>query len=309
VQKREKILLAAVLVLVGVMGLNYVYGRLQQQFDERQQQISALRRDISRKKLQVLKGTRASKRLSQFQDRSLPAEAEFARSLYQNWLIGLVEEAGISGGVTSQSPQTQRGAFDRLSFTVAGAGSLEQVVRLLHEFYTANHLQQVRMLSLKPLDEGKRFDMILAIEALAVPGAAHADRLPSPGPPRLRMTQLAAYQKPIAERNIFAPFKPPAPPKVVEAPPPPPPSFDAARHTTVSAIISKDGRPQVWLNNRTSGKVLRLDEGSQFEVGALRGTIQRIGLRDVEVLAGGKRWLLTLGEHLREGTLLPDGDL
>lgn len=301
-QQREKILLACVLALLGLMGLRYGYGMVTAAFDARENQITALRRDISKKELEVLAGRRASKRLAAYEARSLPADAERAQSLYQDWLIDLLDESGLAGGVISQAPQSKRNSFHRLNFTLSGEGSLSEVVRLLHGFYAANHLHQVRSLMLKPAKEGREFELLLTVEALALPGALHTTALPAAPSARLDPADLAAYQQPITERNLFAPYEPPREEE-------PPPEFDVARYTTVSAIVHSNGRRQVWLNNRVSGDVLKLHEGGQFEVGSLRGQVDRIGRRAVEIRLDDQRWLLELGETLRDGAPLPEGEL
>ena len=79
-QKREKILLFAVLALVGLMGLRYGYGWLEGQFDERNDQIASLESEISRKEMLVTKALRAKQRMIVYEARSLPADREAARS-------------------------------------------------------------------------------------------------------------------------------------------------------------------------------------------------------------------------------------
>jgi hypothetical protein len=307
-QKREKILLGLVVALVGILGLRYGYDWVGQQFERRQQRILALRKEVQTKEFQVLKGNKASQRMASYESRSLPSDRELARSLYQHWLIGLVDKAGLAGGVTSQAPRTQRGEFDRLSFTLNAQGTLTKVVQLLHSFYDAGHLHQVKSLTINPLQDGQKFDLMLAIEALALPRTENTTSLAEVASPRPRTMELAAYTKDIVDRNIFAPYKPPTPPVTV-APKPAPPAFDVAKHTKVSGIVSQNGQSQVWLSNRTTGEVLRLGEGSAFNVGNLSGVVERIGTHDIEIVADGQRLLLAIGESLREGSPLPEGDL
>jgi hypothetical protein len=300
-QKREKILLFAVLALVGLMGLRYGYGWIEGQFDERNDRITSLESEISRKEMLVTKALRAKQRMIVYEARSLPADREAARSQYQNWLTGLVDKSGLAGGVTSQVPQTQRGIFDRHTFTMNASGNLSQVVKFLYDFFSANHLHQLKGLSLKPTEKGSRLDVSMTVEAVSVPTAKNVDKLSVESSDRLKLASAADYQKAIAGRNFFVAYTAPsAKPSVASEGPTPP--FDAAKYTTVSGIVNEFGRPQVWLNNRTSGDILRLSEGSDFKVGAIRGTIARIDADAVEVQLDGRRMKLTLGQSLRDAT-------
>lgn len=304
-QKREKLLLYAVLALVGLMGVRWGYNAIGGMFDQREAQINSLRSEISRKEILVEKGRRTAKRLAEYEARSLPVDKEAARSQYQHWLMSLVDKSGLKGGVTSQSPQSQRGVFDRLTFTINAAGSLDQLVRLLYDFSAASHLHQVRMLSVKPSEGGKHVEVLLSVEALSLPTAKNATQLVTAESGRLQRADLAAYRKAIVDRNLFAEYTPPERPvsrsPVAVAPVrPPAPPFDPAKYTTVTGIIHEYGRPEVWLNNRTSGKLMRLEVGGAFEVGDLSGTIASIGANVVEVSINGQRTKLTLGQSLRD---------
>ena len=91
------------------------------------------------------------------------------------------------------------------------------------------------------------------------------------------------------------------------APPPPPvaakPSFGLAQFAFVTAIIETDGRRQAWISLRTEGKVLRLFEGDEFQVGEVTVKIARISDRTVELDAPvlEKRLLVSLGQNLAQG--------
>ena len=67
----------------------------------------------------------------------------------------------------------------------------------------------------------------------------------------------------------------------------------------------RDGSPQVWFTLRTSGEILKVGKGGDFEIGQFRGSIAEIEGADVIVESDGERWLLTLGERLTDASALP----
>jgi hypothetical protein len=93
--------------------------------------------------------------------------------------------------------------------------------------------------------------------------------------------------------------KPPesAPPAV------PKPSFDQAKFAFVTAITEADGKRQAWVSLRAEGKLLKLFEGDEFQVGQVTVKISRIAEKTVELDAAvlEKRLLVTLGQNLAEG--------
>ncbi|MBC8356433.1 MAG: Ig-like domain-containing protein [Planctomycetes bacterium] len=93
--------------------------------------------------------------------------------------------------------------------------------------------------------------------------------------------------------------EPPAPPPVAK----PVPGFDPATQATVSGITESDGKPAIWINVRTEGKVLKLREGDELSVGTIKGKIAKIRVqeKDAEVTtADGGTLVLALGESLVE---------
>lgn len=306
-QRRERLLAITTAGLLGLVGAQLLYGSVQARFDDRHARLEGLRRDIDEKETQILRGKRIARQLADWQRRSLPADVQLARSLYQNWLSELVDQVQLSkANVVSSPVTTRRDAYHRLPFSVRGQGTLTQVTELLYKFYRADHLHRIVSLNLTPLEAagdkgGKTLDVFLSIEALALPAADRTDALNAAPAERLALADLEAYRKIIVERNLFAPYSPPPIAKKDG------PEFDAARHAFLTAVLESGGRPQAWLNVRTSGELMKLHEGDTFKVGPLNGTITKITIspRAIEYEADGRRRRVPLGKSLRDGKELP----
>ena len=99
----------------------------------------------------------------------------------------------------------------------------------------------------------------------------------------------------------------------VTAPPPKEPEekrvldFTGARFAYVTGITDVDGRKQTFIHLRTEDKMLKLNEGDEFDIGEVTVTVRRISNKTVELEAGDleKRLLVSLGQNLAEGSLLP----
>ena len=296
-QKRERTLAIIVGALAAIFVLNLGYGRVRDIFTTRENKRDALQAEVDKKEQSQFLGTVARKRLQEYEKRSLPPDVSLARTLYRNWLMGLTSEAKLSGQVTSQDASNRKNVYRELTFTFAGTGTLQQLTRFLYDFYSANHLHLIRSLSIKPSDDGKKLDLVIVIEALSIPSADPANKLKNEQSKRLAYESLAAYEKQVPGRDFFVAYTPP-PAKTSSDVKPPEPGLDAAKHTTVSAILSNGEQLQVWMNNRTTGKLMQLSEGDKFEVGSMKGEIKKIDPRQVEVIADGKRMMLALGEFL-----------
>jgi hypothetical protein len=95
--------------------------------------------------------------------------------------------------------------------------------------------------------------------------------------------------------------------KPPESAPPPPavpkPSFDLAKFAFVTAITEADGKRQAWVSLRAEGKLLKLFEGDEFQIGEVTVKITRIAEKTIELDAAvlEKRLLVTLGQNVAEG--------
>jgi hypothetical protein len=140
---------------------------------------------------------------------------------------------------------------------------------------------------------GPRFDLTLLVEALALPGAEHKNGLNDAKADRLAWTDFAQYRQPILARNLFAAYRPP-----VE-------KGDPARDTFVTAVTGDDDEYEAWILVRSTGRLMKLEEGDTFDVGKLEAKVARIAPQSVEIETDGKRRRVSLGSSLFDGRELP----
>jgi hypothetical protein len=202
---RERLLAIVVGVLaIGIAGYfvqSWVGGR----FAERRAKIARLEGEIKSFKRQVAAGQKAVQKLAAYEERSLPANPEIARTQYQNWLLDEVERAGLSEPEVAFGSLTQeKNLYDKQSFTVAAKGMLPQVVDLLHTFYSVDWLHRITRLTLVPVKDSKQLEVHLTVEALSLRRANIHELAPRPSR-RLTLAHRQAYHDAIVGRNLFGP--------------------------------------------------------------------------------------------------------
>lgn len=321
-QPREKVLAAVAGLLLLVAGGYLGWGYVDEMFRFREQQSLALEKQIMEQKQIMLAGRKAQRKLTFWKEQSLPTDVQLANTLYQQWLGDSVKNAGLKeykinpGQIVRQrTPNGEEVLYHKLPFNIRVQGDLGELTDFLYAFYSAPHLHQVRRLSIQPLAKEDQLDLQFSVEALVLDGGFHEKGLSQSRLQRLSLAEAEEYRQAIVERNLFAAYEPPPPPppppqpkKVETRPPPPPPKprFDPAKFAVISAIIEVAGQPQVWINDRTAGKILKFREGDSFSIGQLQGSVARIGTLDVVLEHSEGRRLLTLGESLHEGVDLPE---
>jgi hypothetical protein len=301
-------LAALLLVMVAYFGGEWLIDRLiQGPIEAARNRRAQLERDIEKRETSLQRLREAGKLLAQWEDQSLPADTEAARSLYQAWLVELVDDVGLaSPSVTSSEPVARGGLYHTIGFSVRGRGSLDQLTKFLFAFYQADLLHQLRSLSITPLQRAEELDLSFAIETmiLASGGAAPAAK-ETPGSEnvyeqfrrrawrtsdRLASENLEAYGG-IVRRNLFALGG----------------GFDPTDHTYLTSITQVDGEPEVWFTNRATDEVVKLRAGAQLELGPLTFHLAEVLDTDVILEVDGERWLLSLGDKITDAHALPPG--
>jgi len=267
-----------------------------------------LERDIQQRETSLQRLREAGKVLALWEDQSLPADTEAARSLYQAWLVELVDDVGLSGpSVTSSEPTAYAGLYRTLSFSVRGRGTLDQLTKFLFAFYQADLLHQIRSLTITPLQRAEDLDLSLAIEALALTPAREPSAKTAASPAaenvyeqfrrrawrvsqRLAFDQLEPYGV-IVRRNLFALGG----------------GFDPTGLTYLTSITQVDGQPVIWFTNRATDEVMRLRAGDHLELGPLTFRLAEVHATDVIIEIDGERWLLSPGDKIIDAQALPPG--
>lgn len=300
-QKREKVLagiMGALLVaIIGWQSLSVFAGYVGNLRRQRNQ----LAEEIAQCQEQIDAAKEAQERLDQWNRRALPSDPVSARSAYQNWLLeqvceGQLDKFVVNAGESRRSPH----AYTRLSFTVGGRGTLEELTELLFHFYSACHLHKIVSLTITPVEQTKELSLSISIEALSLPGADQRDRLADKPAQRLAFSELDAYLSTIAQRKIFSPYQPT--PEKADPSEQSGPDWDKIKQLVVTAIVEADGKPQVWIELRPTDQRFELGEEDSFEVGSLTGSVIRIGQREVELEVGGNRYRVALGKSVKEAT-------
>ncbi|MDR3197838.1 MAG: hypothetical protein LBU34_08235 [Planctomycetaceae bacterium] len=307
-QKRERFLL----VMAGVVFLIIMVPVFYRFFIT---EIGSLRKDRNRFKTEIEKyendvkhKTEIKDRLDHFIARSLPSKDDFAKSLYQNYLMDLAAETGIResridpGSVAVVKTQNKT-HYNKYTFTLHGKGSLDKVAEFLRRFDKADYLHLIRKVLPRPIKNSREMDVSITIEALSLPQARSNRTLPKIDEQQLAVTDDdKAMLKRITERSLFSVFVParaePEPRAREEVQPPS--RFDQSPYCYVIAVVEVNGKPQVWIDLRTEGKKFRLYEGEMFQLGTVRCFVRKIEFDRVQFEAAGGFYTIKTGKSFAE---------
>ena len=272
--------------------------------------------------------------------RSLPPNKKVARSLYQAWLLELVEHVDFESPSVNSAQPVGRTHFNVFTFTVRGRGTLRQLTKFLFEFYQAPHLHKINSVGISPIAKSDHLDLSFSIEALALKNAIDTDGKDRHGelstvtrewlaannlidPADLGDAAILEDYEVIAERNLFDVGG----------------TLDATEHTYFDAVVSVDGEDEAWFTLRSVGvggpervmvrraesdtwitlsspdeseppagampQKLKLRTGDSFRINSFRATVVALEESDIILDSGGSRWLLTIGEKVTDAIALP----
>jgi hypothetical protein len=204
---RERIF-AIIVACVAVVIVGYfAYGWVAGQFTRRNAEIARLTDEIKKFDRTANLGRAAARKISQYEQRSLPANLEFASTHYQTWLVNEMELAGLIEPnmrlVTEQGGD--KDLFVKQSLQIDANGTLPQVIELLHAFYSVDWLHRITRLTLRPVKDTKLLDITVHIETLSLRKASSADKLVPRPSNRLALASRDAYYDAIVGRNVFGP--------------------------------------------------------------------------------------------------------
>jgi hypothetical protein len=309
-KKREKMMLAAVGAVLAIAALVMFWPSSDGSSADPGEELKKVAAELQKEQLKdkELRPQLMEKKLQEWRRRSLPAEPEVARSLYNTWLTDLfvnkVKFHNVKVNYKGQSQSPHKNYFE-FSYGVQCQGTLEQLTRFFYDFYSSGQMHKIQSYSIKPAEGGKSLELDIDVEAMSMKSSTQKGLSTEAGK-RLKLAKVEDYTKVIAGRNVFAPYSPPIvvrgdPGPVRPADPPAaPPKFDPTKYTYLTGITEADQVLEAWLTDRTSGKKINLREGQPFAFGSTKGVVKRIGLDDIEVEIDGKKYTVKLGESLKK---------
>lgn len=187
---RIKWLLIAGLAVFVLYGLDSLYRSwIERPSQQLTSQIADLQDKLSASKTEQLLAKKQGKRLEAFGARALPDNPQLARSLYQQWLLNLVEKNELtSASVDAAQPvrleirsRTKKGKRQlvghRINYSLRGQATLAKLSGFLNDFRKAGHLHKIRAITLNPIGNEGRLDADLTIEVLSLEVSANKEQL------------------------------------------------------------------------------------------------------------------------------------
>ncbi|MFO7905944.1 MAG: hypothetical protein ACQESR_05610 [Planctomycetota bacterium] len=297
---RNRWLIAAlsvvVLFYVGDMGYRKF---VQEPASENKRLKKQLTEKINAAEVELKKAMQAAEQLPRLEQRSLPWNADMARSRYRDWLLKLAENVEFEGirvdsgdpvAVTESLGRSRESIqlYRRFTFSLRGRGDLGQITQFLHDFYRGGHLHKVESMSLAPGSE--TIDLNVSIEAIALPHADREVELTTMVSDELALPTARDYQL-IARRNFFAPGG----------------MQSAWRRVALSAVTSDArGAGQAWFRVAGRPDTVMLSVGESFSRASLEVVV--VGLDEdngtATVNVNGQRYTLAVGRTLADATPL-----
>jgi hypothetical protein len=174
----------------GIYGLDRLYqGWIEEPKQALNSDLDRLSKEIQDSKQLLFASQKAGKRLEEYAHRALPSDPVLARSLYQQWLLGLLDQYQLkSASVDASQPtaveiksRTKRGKRERIGYridySVRGQSTLAKLSAFLDAFRRASHLQKIRSVSLNPIGNDGRLDVNLSIQVLCLDKAVQSEHL------------------------------------------------------------------------------------------------------------------------------------
>jgi len=293
-QQRERLLVIA----AGIALFVIVLGVLPAQFSETtkfKKEREKLLKEIENLHILAKNKEEIQNRLRTMETQALAYTGNETISRYHNWLADLARNAGLQflGGPAPTPSGATRDIYKKHTFTINVAGKLDQIAEFLRCFHSADYLHQIQSFPPRPSTTNPgEFSVTVKIDVLALPRTRGVNIPESTEISDDEETKLST----ISHRAILSPYQPPAlrPPTT----PPPPPFFDHP-YCYVNGIVKVDGKPQCWIDIRTTGKKYYLFEDESFTLGATRSTIKKIDVAAQRVLiaADGNVYAIRCGNN------------
>jgi hypothetical protein len=259
---RTKWLIAGGASVFGLYGADSMYRSwVEQPKQQLTQQLDDLDSDLQKSKQQQLLAQKIGKRNDDYLARALPSDPQAARSVYQKWLLGKIEQFEFTSSTVDASQpapleirsRAKKGKREkigsRIDFTLRGQASLSKLAAFLDEFRNSGILHKVTSLTLNPIGNEGRLDISLSIQVLSLEGALNDTEVTE----WRVLPEIIADRESInafVKRNLFAR------------------GFAKALYdVTLKAItVNRGGQTEAWFTVDSKGTIAKIQSGERVPV-------------------------------------------
>lgn len=300
---RNIVMLGLLAIFFAWYGISWAYSNLYKEPRDRlKANIAQYRQGIENGRRNVLSMQQFTGQNLLLYSRSMPRIPNEVRTQYSFWFRELLKFCDVED-VDVRSDNPTRTAFGgwNYRFHIRGESSLDQLSRLLFEFYNVPYLHRITAMSITPVEDKQgRVTLSMTVDALSIPprypndlypSASQLPLLPSGQLRRLTSTDLTAYRV-IADRNLLQAAKG---------------GIDRADHAYLTSISCVNDEPEIWITIRTDDSTIKAKKGETVRIGSFRATVADILEEDVvfrRIDQDGLTWLLTLGDCLNQAFAL-----
>ncbi len=206
----------AAIGIFGLYGLDSVYRSwIERPAQLLTSELSDLTDKLSASKVEQRVAQKQGKQLESLAARALPDDPQLARSLYQQWLLNLVEKNELAAAsvdaaqpvkleIRSRIKKGKRQLVGhRISYTLRGQASLAKLSGFLNDFRKAGHLHKIRSITLNPIGNEGKLDADLTIEVLCLEASVNKSQLSQWEIADQAATVPSTYEH-FVRRNLFA---------------------------------------------------------------------------------------------------------
>jgi len=294
--RRTKWLMIAGLAMLGLYGGDSLYRSwIEQPNQQLTTKLDAITRGIADSKDDQLVAQKLGKRLDGYAARALPYDAQLARSLYQEWLLNLVEDHQfVSTAVDAAQPvaiemrsRTKKGKRVRvghkIAYSLRGQASLAKLAAFLNDFRSVGHLHKIRSISLNPIGNEGQLDTSLAIEVLCLDSSPNKNQLSDLEWVHDSENQMSDYSD-LVRRNLFARG-----------------FAKALNDIELKAItFNRDGKAEAWFTVDRVGTIRTITAGNQIPVALHDIAVVEVLADKVLVRVNQDPHWITLGQSIGE---------
>lgn len=295
-KSREKLLAIGVGAVVLLFAARYLHGVfVTGPVADLEKQRASAEAKVEKTNKKVLAARAARMDVEELARHGLPANPIVAQERFQAYLVHLLASAGIASPTIMPGQPTQREGITVVPFSLTADATIEAFTKFLYSFYSSPRLQQIKRLTLNPIERADMAPSIrfsLSMEALGFGEGNLAETESTVAGTRVG-TDPAAYRA-VIERNVLFARGPGG--AVLPA--------NSPEHVVLTAIMHDQGKPEADVYDRARNKTRQVALGQDVAIGPGSGRVVDMGFRDLVVDIEGQLWQWRLGQTFSQRVLL-----